>query len=152
MTVVAARLLAPEAFGELAALLGVMFIGVVPAIGLQTAAALTLGRSTAEERPLLLARLHTATWVGAAGVGVIGLLAVGPLVSLLHLSGPSTVLWLIAVLVPHTCVGGYDGLLQGSRRYGRLAVVNSIFGVAKSGGGITGLVVGGTPESALIGM
>ncbi len=151
-TVGAARLLAPEAYGELAALLGVMFIGVVPATGLQTAAALKLGKSLPEERPLLLARLHAATWVGAGAVGVLGLLAVGPLVSLLHLSGPATVLWLIAVLVPHTLVGGYDGLLQGTRRYGRLAFVNSTFGVLKSGGGIAGLLIGGTPEAALIGM
>ncbi|MGY2130314.1 lipopolysaccharide biosynthesis protein [Blastococcus sp. SYSU DS0617] len=151
MTVVAARLLAPEAFGELAALLGVMFIGVVPATGLQTSAALTLGANP-PDRPAVLARLHTATWVGAAAVGVLGLLAVGPLVSLLHLSGPTTVLWLIAVLVPHTLVGGYDGLLQGTRRYRRLALVNTTFGLLKSGGGITGLVIGGTPEAALIGM
>lgn len=151
MTVVAARLLAPEAFGELAALLGVMFIGVVPATGLQTAAALTLGANP-PDRDAVLARLHTATWVGAGAVGLLGLLAVYPLVSLLHLSGASTVLWLIAVLVPHTLVGGYDGLLQGTRRYRRLALVNTTFGVLKSGGGITGLAVGGTPEAALIGM
>lgn len=151
-TVVAARLLAPEAYGELAALLGVMFIGVVPATGLQTAAALTLGRSTPEERPLLVRRLHAASWAGAVGVGILGLLAVGPLVALLHLSGPTTGLWLVAVLVPHTLIGGYDGLLQGTRRYGRLAVVICTLGVLKSGGGIAGLVIGGTPESALIGM
>ncbi|MGY1753614.1 lipopolysaccharide biosynthesis protein [Blastococcus sp. SYSU D01042] len=151
MTVVAARALAPEAFGELAALLGVMFIGVVPATALQTAAALTLGANPAD-RPAVMARLHTTTWAGAAGVGVLGLASVGPLVTLLHLSGPSTVLWLTAVLVPHTLVGGYDGLLQGNRRYGRLALVNTTFGVLKSGGGITGLIVGGTPEAALVGM
>lgn len=151
MTVVAARALAPEAFGELAALLGVMFIGVVPATALQTAAALTLGANPTD-RSAVQARLHTAIWVGAAAVGVLGLIAVGPLVSLLHLSGASTVLWLIAVLVPHTLVGGYDGLLQGNRRYGRLALVNTTFGLLKSGGGIAGLIIGGTPEAALVGM
>ncbi|TKJ24810.1 polysaccharide biosynthesis protein [Blastococcus sp. CCUG 61487] len=151
-TVFAARLLVPEAYGELAALLGVMFIGVVPATGLQTAAALTLGRSTPEERPLLVRRLHAASWVGAAGVGILGLLAVGPLVALLHLSSATTVLWLLAALVPHTLIGGYDGLLQGTRRYGRLAVVISTLGVLKSGGGIAGLLIGGTPESGLMGM
>ncbi len=150
-TVVAARLLAPEAYGELAALLGVMFIGVVPMTGLQTAAALTLGRRPDDQR-LVTARLHAAMLAGAVTVGAVGLLAVGPLVSLLHLQGPSTVLWLVAVLVPHTLVGGYDGLLQGSGRYGRLAVVTGMFGVLKTGGGVTGLVVGGTPEAALIGM
>ena len=43
-TVLAARLLAPAAFGELAALLGVLLVGTVPATGLQTAAALLPGR------------------------------------------------------------------------------------------------------------
>ncbi len=150
-TVLAARLLVPEAYGELAALLGVMFIGVVPATGLQTAAALTLGARPAD-RQLTTARLHTATLIGAVAVGAVGLLAVGPLVGLLHLTGPSSVLWLVAALVPHTLVGGYDGLLQGAGRYGRLAVVNTAFGLVKSGGGITGLLVGGTPETALMGM
>lgn len=151
MTVVAARALAPEAFGELAALLGVMFIGVVPAAALQTSAALTLGADPAG-RATVMARLHTTFWAGAAAVGVLGLLVVQPLVSLLHLPGPSTVLWLIAVLVPHTLVNGYDGLLQGTRRYGRLALVVTTFGILRSGGGIAGLMIGGTPEAALVGM
>jgi hypothetical protein len=150
-TVVAARLLAPEAYGELAALLGVMFIGVVPMTGLQTAGALTLGRRPGDQRAVL-ARLHATMLIGAVSVGLLGLLAVGPLVALLHLQGPSTVLWLVAVLVPHTLIGGYDGLLQGTGRYGRLAVVTCLFGLAKTGGGITGLLVGDTPESALMGM
>jgi O-antigen/teichoic acid export membrane protein len=152
MTVLAARLLAPGAYGELAALLGVMFIFAVPATGVQTAAALTLGRSKSSERPALLARLHATSWVGAVFVGVVGLLAIGPLVGLLHLSSPWTVVWLVAVLVPHTLVGGYDGALQGTRRYHRLAVVTAAFGVTKSGGGMAGLIIGGTPEAALIGM
>ena len=42
-TMLAARLLAPAAYGELAALMGVLLVGVVPATGLQTAAALHLG-------------------------------------------------------------------------------------------------------------
>ncbi|MGY1741856.1 MULTISPECIES: hypothetical protein [unclassified Blastococcus] len=150
-TVAAARLLAPEAYGELAALLGVMFIGVVPMTGLQTAAALTLGSRPADQR-LVTARLHAALLAGAVAVGLLGLLAVGPLVSLLHLDSPSTVLWLVAVLVPHTLVGGYDGLLQGAGRYWRLAIVTGAFGLAKTGGGITGLLIGGTPQSALVGM
>ncbi|WP_156036347.1 lipopolysaccharide biosynthesis protein [Blastococcus sp. URHD0036] len=150
-TVVAARLLAPEAYGELAALFAVLFIGVVPMTGLQTAGALTLGRGADDQR-LVLSRLHATALIGAASVGVLGLLAVGPLVALLHLQGPSTVFWLVAVLVPHTLVGGYDGILQGSGRYGRLAAVASLFGLLKTGGGVTGLLVGGTPQSALIGM
>ncbi|SEO44128.1 lipopolysaccharide biosynthesis protein [Trujillonella endophytica] len=155
-TVAAARLLAPEAYGELAALLSVMFIGVVPMTGLQTAAALRLGAlrrdAGPDEQRLTMARLHAAQLAGALAVGVLGLLAVGPLVALLHLDRPSTVLWLVAVLVPHTLVGGYDGLLQGCGRYHRLAILTGLFGVAKTGGGVGGLLIGGTPGSALIGM
>jgi O-antigen/teichoic acid export membrane protein len=149
-TVVAARFLAPEAYGELAALLAVMFVGVVPMTGLQTASALTLGRRP-EDQTLVMARLHATTLAGAVSIGLLGLLAVGPLTALLHLD-VTTVLCLVAVLVPHTLVGGYDGLLQGSGQYGRLAVVTCLLGVFKTGGGVSGLVVGGTPQSALIGM
>jgi hypothetical protein len=151
-TVVAARLLAPGAYSELAALLGVLFICAVPATAVQTAAALTLGRTEVADRPLVLRRLHTAAWIGAAAVGALGLLAVGPLVSLLHLSSPAIVLWLLAVLIPHTVIGGYDGSMQGTRRYGRLAFCTTVFGLLKSGGAILGLVIGGTPQAALIGM
>jgi hypothetical protein len=38
-TILAARTLAPHAYGELAALLGVALVGAVPAIGAQTATA-----------------------------------------------------------------------------------------------------------------
>jgi O-antigen/teichoic acid export membrane protein len=149
-TVVAARLLVPEAYGELAALFAVMFIGVVPMTALQTSAALTLGRRPVDQ-PLVVARLHSAALMGAVSVGVIGLLAIGPLTALLHLDA-TTVLCLVAVLLPHTLVGGYDGLLQGTGRYGRLAMVTCLFGVLKTGGGVVGLVAGGTPQSALVGM
>src|SRR5918998_3559184 len=57
-TVLAARVLAPAAFGELAALLGVLLVGAVPATGLQTAAALYLGGSAHRHTSAVLARLH----------------------------------------------------------------------------------------------
>ena len=50
-TVLAARTLAPAAYGELAALLGVLLVGAVPATGLQTAAALYLGGPARRARP-----------------------------------------------------------------------------------------------------
>src|SRR3954447_11226898 len=55
-TVLAARVLAPAAFGELAALMGVLLVGSVPATGLQTAAALHLGRSHGSRGDGALAR------------------------------------------------------------------------------------------------
>jgi O-antigen/teichoic acid export membrane protein len=151
-TVLAARLLAPAAFGELAALLGVLLVGTVPATGLQTAAALHLGGTPQGRTPAVLARLHAAALVTALVVVATGVLAAGPLTALLHLPDAGAVVWLVALLLPSTLVSGYQGILQGTGRYGRLAGVNGFLGLAKLVGGTAGLVVGGTPTAALAGM
>ncbi|WP_344687771.1 hypothetical protein [Blastococcus jejuensis] len=154
-TMLAARLLAPAAYGELAALMGVLLVGVVPATGLQTAAALHLGARRGAAGALREAdvrALHTTALLAALAVGALGIAATAPIVHLLHLPEPAAVGWLVALLVPHTVVGGYDGVLQGSGRYGRLAVVTACFGAAKLVGGTAGLVLGGSPTTALAGM
>jgi O-antigen/teichoic acid export membrane protein len=150
-TVLAARLLAPAAYGELAALMGLLLVGVVPATALQTVAALGLARAGGDSDDVVR-RLHGTALTAAAGVGLAGLLAAGPVVALLHLPDPAVVGWLIVLLLPHTVVGVYDGLLQGRERHGLLAVVMAGFGVAKLAGGTIGLVLGGTPAAALAGM
>jgi hypothetical protein len=151
-TVLAARALAPAAFGELAALLSVLLLGTVPATGLQTAAALHLGRSAAGRTDQALARLHAAAVVTGLAVAAAGVMAAGPLTVLLHLPDPAAVAWLVALLVPSTLISGYQGMLQGSAQYARLAGVNAFFGVAKLAGGTAGLLIGGTPTAALVGM
>ena len=150
-TVLAARALAPHAYGELAALLGVALVGAVPATGLQTAAALELGGHRGDPRPVIR-RLHTTALAGGAAVAVLGAGAVVPVVALLHLPDPAAVGWVVVLLVAHTLVGGYEGVLQGTGRYARLATVTTSFGVAKLAGGAVGLLAGGTPTSALAGM
>jgi hypothetical protein len=150
-TVLAARVLAPAAFGELAALLGLLLVGTVPAAGLQTAAALRLGATGGGRSPAVLARLHAAAWVTGLVVVATGVLGAAPLSGLLHLTGPALA-WLVALLLPSTLISGYQGLLQGSGRLGRLAGVNGAFGLAKLTGGTAGLLVGGTPTFALAGM
>ena len=145
-TVLAARMLAPAAFGELAALTSVLLVGSVPATGVQTAAALYLGgrqvRGREPDRDAGVARLH-----GAARSSVAA-----PVTALLHLTGVAGIVWLALLFVPSTLVAGYQGLLQGDERYGRLAWVNALFGAAKLAGGTAGLIVGGTPTAALAGM
>ncbi len=149
-TVLSARLLAPGAYGELAALLGVLLVATVPATGVQTATALFLGRN--EHRRTVVARLHTTALVVGAATCLAGALAAVPLQALLHLPGTTGVGWLVAMLLPHTLIQGYQGLLQGAGRYRRVAAVTVGFGVAKLAGGLTGLVLGGTPAAALAGM
>jgi O-antigen/teichoic acid export membrane protein len=150
-TVLAARTLMPHAYGELAALLGVALVGTVPATGLQTAAALALGGSRGDPRPVIR-RLHATTLAGAVLVAVVGALGIAPVARLLHLPDPRALAWVLLLLVGHTVVGGYEGVLQGTGRYARMAVVTTAFGVAKLAGGVAGLLAGGTPTAALAGM
>lgn len=150
-TVLAARVLAPQAYGELAALLGVALVGAVPATGLQTAAALELGGHRGDAYPVVR-RLHATALTGAVGVAVLGALGIAPVVKLLHLPDPSALGWVLVLLVAHTVVGGYEGVLQGTGRYARMAVVTTSFGVAKLAGGVLGLLAGGTPTAAVTGM
>ncbi|MGZ8750188.1 MAG: polysaccharide biosynthesis protein [Pseudonocardia sp.] len=150
-TVLAARVLVPHAYGELAALLGVALVGAVPATGLQTAAALHLGGHRGDPRPAIR-RLHATALAGAVAVAVVGALAIVPVVGLLHLPDPTALGWVLVLLVAHTLVGGYEGVLQGTGRYARMAVVTTAFGVAKLVGGTVGLLAGGTPTAALAGM
>jgi hypothetical protein len=151
-TVLAARVLVPAAFGELAALLGVLLIGTVPATGLQTAAALHLGGADGSRTDRGLARLHGAAFVTGLAVVATGILATAPLTALLHLPDAGAVPWLVALLLPSTLISGYQGMLQGSARYGRLATVTGFVGATKLAGGTAGLLIGGTPTAALAGM
>jgi O-antigen/teichoic acid export membrane protein len=148
-TVLAARTLTPDSYGELAALLGVLLVAVVPASGLQTAGALALagGRAGVSAR-----QLHAAGLIMAAAAAALAVAAAPLVASLLHLPAPGTALWLAALLVPHTVLGADQGILQGTRRFGRLAAVTVTFTVAKTAGAIAGLLALGTPAGALAGM
>src|SRR4051812_41077932 len=112
-TVLAARLLVPAAFGELAALLSVLLVGTVPATGLQTAAALHLGGRRNGRPRAVLARLHAAACITGLVVVAAGVLVAAPLGALLHLPDPAAVAWLVALLLPSTLIAGYQGMLQG---------------------------------------
>ncbi|UOY02192.1 hypothetical protein [Blastococcus sp. PRF04-17] len=150
-TVLAARALAPAAFGELAALMSVLLVGSVPATGVQTVAALYLGGRDGD-RSGVVRRLHATAGATGLVVTAAGVLAIAPAVVLLHLQDPAAMAWLAVLLFPHTLVAGYQGILQGTHRYGRLAAVAAGFGAAKLAGGTVGLLVGGTPTAALAGM
>lgn len=148
-TVLAARLLDPEGYGELAALLGVLLIAVVPATGLQTAGALALARGRSGVTP---GQLHGAGLVLAVAVAALTVAATPLVGALLHLPDPAVALWLAALLVPHTTLGADQGILQGAQRFGRLAAITVAFTVARIAGAVAGLVAFGSVGGALAGM
>ncbi|WP_410588092.1 polysaccharide biosynthesis protein [Amycolatopsis sp. lyj-23] len=147
LSLAAARLLAPGAFGELSSLLAVLVIGVVPAMGLQTVVALRVARSPSPAQGSLFALgLMTSAVVATAALTLSPLL-----VLLLHLGSLAPALLVTAALGPLTLLGVFHGLLQGSHRFAVLAGLIALEGVGKVGGSVVGLVVSGTPTGALAG-
>lgn len=147
LSLAAARVLAPGAFGELSSLLAVLVIGVVPAMGLQTVVALRVARSPSLSRGSLFALgLVTSGIVAAAALTLSPLL-----VLLLHLGSLAPALLVTAALGPLTLLGLFHGLLQGAHRFATLAGLIALEGVGKVGGSLVGLVVARTPTGALAG-
>lgn len=177
LNVLGARLLVPADFGELGSLLAVLVVGAVPALGLQTVAALRAARSKAGETT---GPADTASPAGTAGTGgptsaggsagagrspaselfslgltvsgvVAAVLLLGsPLImGLLHLDSVWPVVWLAASLASITVICLWYGILQGTRRFGTLAGLLACEGLGRIGGTAVGLVVFRDAEGAL---
>ncbi len=148
----AARALVPEVYGALGSLMALLLVGVVPAMGLQTATALHIAGLSGAERVAGERRLLGSGLV-AAGLVAAVMLAVSPLVkAYLHLPGYWPLLWLALVFAPLTLHGLFQGTLQGNRRFGALATLVVVDGTAKFGGGLVGLLVTRTLAGTLAGI
>ncbi|WP_328449970.1 MULTISPECIES: lipopolysaccharide biosynthesis protein [unclassified Amycolatopsis] len=146
LSLAAARILVPGAFGELSSLLAVLVIGVVPAMGLQTVVALRVARSPQHTGSLFALGLMTSGIVAAAALTLSPLL-----VLLLHLGSLAPALLVTASLGPLTLLGLFHGLLQGSHRFATLAGLIALEGAGKVGGSLVGLLVSGSTTGALAG-
>ncbi|WP_410631855.1 polysaccharide biosynthesis protein [Amycolatopsis sp. cmx-4-83] len=147
LSLAAARILAPGAFGELSSLLAVLVIGVVPAMGLQTVVALRVARSSSPARgPLFALGLVTSGIVATAALTLSPLL-----VLLLHLGSLTPALLLTAALGPLTLLGLFHGLLQGAHRFATLAGLIALEGLGKVGGSFFGLLLTRSTTGALAG-
>lgn len=152
LNIIAARLLAPDLFGELSSLLALLVVGVVPAMGLQTVVALRVARwRTNRLDPARSAPLFGLGLLTSATVAAVALLAAPLLVALLHLDGPAPALCLAVALAPLTLLGLFHGTLQGTRRFGALACLIFLEGAGKVGGSLLGLLVWGDSTAALAG-
>jgi O-antigen/teichoic acid export membrane protein len=154
LAVLAARMLVPAAFGELASQLNVLVVGVVPAMGVQMAVALKTARTVAageswDSRTGSTFGLGLRAAVIASGCG---LLATPGLVALLHLESAAAPLCLAAALFPLTLIGTFHGILQGSRRFTALARLVALEGIGKAGGALSGLLIAGSAAGALAGI
>lgn len=121
-TLVAARLLGPQAYGAFSAVLGVLLVVAVAQLGLQATAARRIAAAPEEasrvERSVLTLTYRTAVVLGGV------LLALSPVLDrALRLDSLGTAALIGLCAVPITIMGGQAGVLQGERRWRPLAAV-----------------------------
>ncbi|WP_051399470.1 lipopolysaccharide biosynthesis protein [Haloechinothrix halophila] len=158
LNVIAPRLLSQAQWGEFGSLLAIVVVGAVPALGLQTFAALRVAKLRTGTAPSTDPRKLPRRDLGqllslalTASAAVTGLLigATPLLMSLLHFSTPWPTLCVAVALAGVTCNGVFLGILQGSQRFGALARLIIIDGLGRTGSALLGLLVFGTPVGAL---
>ena len=129
-TMIAARLLGPQAYGAFASLMATLLVITVLQLGLQATAARRIaaepGHVAQIEKTILGVTYRAAIALGAV------LVVLAPLVNLvLRLDSLLTALLLAFVSVPFTVMGGQAGILQGERRWRALSVLYVLSGVPR---------------------
>lgn len=148
LTVVAARALAPAAFGELGALLAVLLVGAVPAMGVQTVVALRVAGHPGETRaPLVGLGVVVAVVVAALAGGAAPVVA-----GVLRVDDVFAVVWLACAVGPLTLNGLWHGLLQGRRRFAVFGAFVATEAGLRVGGALAGLVISRSTAGTLAGV
>lgn len=138
VSVVAARALGPDGFGILAALLGILLIGSVLAMGIQAVAARRLVHVDTDQRGGAARSMLRDGLIGGVAVAVATLVVSPLLVWLLRLDGWASVLLAAATFIPITWAGAQYGVAQGRESYRRLAAVYALVGLGRGLGGVAG--------------
>ncbi|WP_375003205.1 polysaccharide biosynthesis protein [Aeromicrobium sp. CTD01-1L150] len=150
-TVAAARILAPQEFGAVTALLGILLVGNVAALGLQasTARRLALLRDRTAD---VVSTTVSVTAVAALAVGVAVAASTVVLTPMLRLDSHLPVVLCGLALVPMTIVGAQFGIAQGSERWQLLAVIYAFAGIGRVLGGASALLISPTATSGMLGV
>ncbi|WP_261376670.1 lipopolysaccharide biosynthesis protein [Nocardioides sp. J9] len=148
---VAARLLGPSQYGEVASLMALLLVLSVVQLGLQATAARRISAEPDDVAAIEETVLRT-TWGSALLLGGITLAAAPAVWQLLRLDGLLPAVLLALAVVPVTIMGGQAGVLQGERRWLPLSLVYLAVGVPRVviGGGF--LLVWDTETSAMLGV
>ena len=152
VSVIAARALGPDLFGIVAALLGILLIGSVLAMGLQAVTArriVAVGPSTAPRAAAGFLRVGLA---GGLAVAVATVVLSPLLLLLLDLAGWLPLLMVAASFVPLTWLGAVYGVAQGRESFARLALAYAVVGALRGLGGVVGALLSGTVVGTLGGL
>lgn len=150
-TLAASRLLGPEKFGAVSASLSILLVANVGALALQATAARRIATSAPERLDPEAHDVIVSTWHVAVGVGAVFLLATPVFMHTLHMPVLAALMIGLTV-VPLTMVGGYLGVLQGSRQWSWLAVTFVSAGLGRAGFGCLGVALFDSVTGAMVGL
>ncbi len=146
LNVVGARLLGPEAYGALGALLGLLLIGNVLPLAVQTVTARRVATGEgdrADDVPL---------GVGLGTLESLAVLLVTPLLAMALRIDAVAVAALALAFLPLTVSGVALGLEQGRERFRAVGVSYAVLGATRSGAALAVLVAGGGVREVALGI
>ena len=150
-TILAARLLGPREYGALAAVMGLLLVVNVVALGLQATGARRVSAAPGEVAQIE-SEILSATYRSAVAIGMLCLLAVPLVTTALRLDSWLTAALLGITVVPLTVMGGQAGLLQGERRWLPLAGIYLMTGLGRVVFGVAALVLEPDALGAMVGV
>ena len=148
---IAARILGPQQYGGVSALMALFLVAAVVQLGLQATAARRIAASPANVGQIEDVVMGV-TWRAAWLTGGL-LLVLSPLVwQVLCLDSILPALLLAVGAVPLTVMGGQAGILQGERRWVALSLVYLALGVPRLAVGTAAILIRPTEGAAMAGV
>lgn len=142
-TILAARVLGPEEYGALAAVMGLLLVVNVLSLGLQATGARRVSASSdhARDLPTIESEVISTSYESALVLGVLALAATPLVTAVLNLDSWGAAALIAVTAVPLSVMGGQAGILQGERRWAPLAAIYVAMGVGRLGFGALGLLL-----------
>lgn len=149
--VVSAHLMVPAEFGALTALLGIILVGTVAAVGLQatTARRLAVAPEHAGEIIHTTARVTIAVALAVSAVVAASTVLLTPA---LKLDSHWPVILCGLTLAPLTIMGAQSGVAQGGEHWRTLTAIYLANGVGRVVGGTTSVLITPTSTAAMLGI
>jgi O-antigen/teichoic acid export membrane protein len=153
-TILAARILGPEDYGALAAVMGLLLVVNVLSLGLQATGARRVSASTdhARDLPTIERQVMSTSYESAVVLGLLTLAATPLVTAVLNLGSWGAAALIAVTAVPQSVMGGQAGILQGERRWAPLAAIYVAMGVGRLGFGALGMLLDPDDLGAMAGV
>ena len=151
-TLIAVHALAPEQFGAVTALLGLLLIGNVASLGLQASGARRIATHSGPGEAGLADALLKAGRRAALGLTIVCLIATPLFMWLLHIDSVVAALLVAPTLGCLTLMGSQLGVLQGGQSWTELAAVYTSTGIGRLAFGGIALLIHPSLAAAMLGL